>query len=158
MNVVGHIGGAAAGAQVCVVAKYYPHALFRHRFSCKALFLDSCNGNFIQAKFAQCTAVTLATQGVAVFNFDQLGNGVHAVPNHRRRFAACGRHQFVAHHQEAIIVAGNELLDDGHATAVFFCSVKGNPQVLFVHNIDSYAFALISVAGFDHNTFVGGLC
>ena len=51
MDVVGDIGGGAAGAEVGIVAEDHPRALARHRVGIEVLMGKRGEGDFIQVNF-----------------------------------------------------------------------------------------------------------
>ena len=85
--------------------------LARHRVGVKALRGQAGEGDVVEADLGQRGGVAVAAARVAVDLVDQLAHGVHAVADHLRRFAAGGGDQLVADHQQAVVVAGQELLD-----------------------------------------------
>ena len=72
-----------------------------------------------------------------------------AIAHDQRRLAPCGGHQFVAHHQQAVIVAGQKLFHQ-HG-AIPHSGGIGFVKLLSRGDVDRDPFALVAVLGFDHN-------
>ena len=67
----------------------------------------------------------------------------------RRLPSRCGN-QLVANHQQAVIVAGHEALDQ-HFLADFACGLVGDHQMIAGFDIDRDALALVAVLRLDHD-------
>ncbi len=112
MHVVGHVGGGAAGAQVGVVAQQHALRPWPGTDSgVRPCTSQPREGDVVEADLGQRGGVAFAAPRVCVDDVDQFAHGVHAVADHLRRVAPGGGHQLVAHHQQAEVVAGQELLD-----------------------------------------------
>ena len=111
MHPLGHVDGRAAGAQIGVAADQHRRAGRRNRIGREALIGQHGQGHRVELDLAQYRSVMFAAAGIGVHLLDQLHDGVNAVAEHVGRLAAGGRHHAVAYDQQAIIVAGGELLD-----------------------------------------------
>jgi hypothetical protein len=106
MDVVGDVGGGAAGRQVGVVAQDDALASCRDRIGGQAVFRQAGEGDVVKADFGQRGGVAFAAPRVAVDQLDQLANAAHAVADDHRRFAPGGGDELVADDQHAVILAG----------------------------------------------------
>ena len=111
MDALGDVDGRAAGAQVGVAADQHGHAGRRNRIGRQALIGQHGQGDGVELDLAQHGGMMLAAAGIGIGVLDQLGHGMHAVAEDLGRLAAGRSHHAVAHDQEAIVVAGGELLD-----------------------------------------------
>ncbi|MDT4844136.1 hypothetical protein FQZ97_780810 [compost metagenome] len=94
--------------------------------------------------------MALAAARVAVHFLDQRAHGVHAVAGHLRRVAARGRHQLLADHQQAEVMAGDVALDD-HVGADVRSDLVGRHHFLAGADAHRHALALVAVARLDHH-------
>ena len=145
MDLVGHVGGRAAGAQVGVVAQEDQRARGRHGIGVIALFLQRGQGDVVEADLGQRGGVAVAAQRVGVDLLDQLADGVAAVAGDLRRIAARGRDQVAAHHQQAEVMAGDVALDDDFR-ADFLGHFEGLDHAFARLDVDGHAAALAAVA------------
>ena len=119
VHIVRHIRGGAARAEVGVVAQHHALAFDRHGFWCHVLGRQAHHGNVVKPDFGQRGGMALAASGVLVDQIDQLPHGVKAITHHLRRLPAGCRHHGVAHHQQAVVAAGEEFFN--HDLAMFGC-------------------------------------
>ncbi|MCY1359470.1 hypothetical protein D9M69_460420 [compost metagenome] len=94
--------------------------------------------------------MALAAARVAVHFLDQRAHGVHAVAGHLRRVAARGRHQLLADHQQAEVMAGDVALDD-HVGADVRSDLVGRHHFLAGADAHRHALALVAVTRLDHH-------
>ena len=111
--------------------------------------MQAADGDVVKTDFGQRCGVTFTPAWVGIDQVDQLAHGVLAIAHHQRRLAPCGGHQFVAHHQQAVIVAGQKLFYQ-HG-AITLCSGIGIVKSLPSGDVDRDPFALVAVLGFDHD-------
>ena len=112
---VGHVGGRAAGAQVAVAADQHAHPGRRHRIGRVALLGQDGQGDRVELDEAQDGGVAVAAARVAVDLGDELADGRPAVADDLGRLAPGRGHQPVADDQQAVVGAGDELLDEDAA-------------------------------------------
>jgi hypothetical protein len=154
---VGHVGGGAAGRQVGVVAQHHALAARGHAVGREALRFEPADGDVVQPDLGERGGVALAAARVEVHGVHQLAHRGAAVADHLRRIAPRGGHQPVAHHQQAEVEAGQELLD--HHLAVHGRRVVGREQFLARVDVDRDALALVAVLRLHHDRqadLVGG--
>ena len=149
MHVIGHVGGGAAGGQVGVVAQDHAAALVGYRLGRQALQVQARDGDVVQADLRQRGRMAVAAARVLVDLVDQLAHRVHAVADHVGRIAAGRGHQLVADHQQAVIAAGQELLD--HHGADLVGRLVGHLQMLAGGDVHRHALALVAVQRLDHD-------
>ena len=106
------------------------------------------HGNGIQLDLAQHGGMVLAAAGIGVGQLDQLGHAVHAVAEDLGRLAAGGGYHPIAHDQQAIVVAGGELLDQ-HRLAFLPRRGIGGHDLLAGRKVGGHAAALVAVLRFD---------
>ncbi len=145
VDVIGHVGGAAAGRQVRVIAQDYARALGRHGLCRQALLGQRGERDVVKADLGQRGCVAFATARVAVHFLDQLAHGMRAIADHLRRVAARGGDEVLADHQQTEVVARNIALDDHIRT-----DVRGNfvscHHLLARADAHGHALALVAVA------------
>ena len=149
VHVIGHVGGAAPGGQVGVVAQNDAAAFFGHRLGREVLLHQARLGNVVKADLGQGRGVAGAAAGVGVHQVHQLAHGVLAIANHMRRVTAGGGHQSVAHHQEPEVAARQKLFDQHAANGG--SRGKGRVELLSAADVDRHAAALAAVLGLDHH-------
>ena len=150
MDVVGNVGGGAAGRQIGVVAQDDAFAARRDRVGLIALRGQAGQGDVVEADLGQRGGVAVAAARVEVDLVDQLAHGGDAVADHLRRIAAGGGDQFVAHHQQAEIVTGQVALDHD-VVAEFAGGDKSGRHLLLGGDVDGDALALVAVLRLDHH-------
>jgi hypothetical protein len=149
VHVVGDIGGAAAGAQVGVVAQHHAPALGRHRAGLQALHPQPVDGDLVQADACQRGGMAVAAARVRVDRSTSsltLSTPSPMTCGGSRRAAAT---ELPAHHQQPEITAGQVLLD--HHRADGRGRLEGRVQVLARDDIDGHALALVAVLRLDHH-------
>src|SRR5574343_1066985 len=158
MDVVGDVGGGAAGGQGGVVAQHDADAAAGHGIGVVTLFGQAGQGDLIETELGQRGGVAVRAARVAVDDVDQLANGVRAVTDDQRRVAAGGGDQLVADDQQTPVVAGQEAL--GHdVVAEFDGDAVGLADLFFAGQVDRNALALVAVLRFDDDRqadFLGG--
>ena len=115
--VVSHIGRAAAGRQVRVIAQHDATAFLRHRVRLQALVRQAGHRDVIETDLGQRGRMAIAATRIGVHHIDQLLDGALAVADDVRRVASRGRDQSVADHQQAVVAAGEKFLDQYRAFA-----------------------------------------
>ena len=148
MNVVGDVGGGAAGREIGVVAQDDALAACRDRICGQAVFRESGEGDVVKANPGQAGGVAFTAFRIAVDQFDELANAAHAVADDRRRFTPRGGDELVADDEDAVILAWQESFDE-HTVA--------DPERRCVSGFDAFArrqihgdaLALISVLRLD---------
>ena len=150
VDFVGHVGGAAAGREVGVVAQHDALAQHRHRFGGQVLLAQAVERNVVEPDLGQRRGMAIAALGVLVDDLDQFAHGVRSVADHQRRIAARGGHQLVTDHQEAVVDAGQEALDQDFLAVMARIAVAGHD--LFARlDVDGHALALVAVERLDHD-------
>ena len=158
MDVVGDVGGGAAGGQVGVVAQDDADATRWHCIGVIALLGEAGKGDFVEADLGQRGGMTVGAARVAVDDVHQLANGVRAVADDQRRVASGGGDQLVANDQQAPVVAGQEFLDHD-VVAELDGDAVGAADLFLGRQIDRNALALIAVLRLDDDRqadFLGG--
>ena len=151
MDVVGDVGGGAAGAQVGVVAQDHPHALARHRIGIKSLLGQRGQRDGVEPDLGQHGGVALAAPGVPVDLDHQLANGVLAITDHVRRVAAGRRDQPVADHQQPVIAAAANTARPSPAELTRARGVVGGHDPLAGLDVGRHSPALVAVARLHHH-------
>ncbi len=81
---------------------------------------------------------------------DQLLDGGPAIAGDADHFTARRRHQLAAHHQQAVLVAGDEAFDH-HVAAFGVSHMVGRLDVFLLAQVQRDATAMVAVRGFDHH-------
>ncbi len=89
-----------------------------------------------------------AAAGIGVDLLDQLGHAVDAVAEDLGGLAAGGSHYPIAHHQQAIVVSGGELLDQ-HRGAFLPRRFVGRDDLLAGREVGGHAATLVPVLRLD---------
>ena len=110
MDVVGHIGRRAAGAQIGVVAQDDALAHGGDRVHAVILYGETGQRDVVEPYPRQRGGMPLAAARVAVHLGDEFAHRVDAIADHVRRFAAGRGDQPVADHEQAVIMARDEAL------------------------------------------------
>ena len=139
LAVAQHLGRVAPGG--C-------HQLVAHHQHAKVVAGQARDGDVIQADLGQRRAMARAAARILVDDVHQLADAVLAVAQHLRRVAPRGRHQLVAHHQHAKVVAGQKALDH-HLVAEALRGGKGGLQLRARGDVHRHALALVAVLGLD---------
>ena len=150
MHVIGHIGGRSAGGQISVVTQIYALAFVRNRVCLKTLAAQATAGNIVKADFGERGGMSIAPARIGIDHVHQLRHGMHAVAHHFGRIAPRSGHQFVAHHQQAKIVA-RHIAFHQHGVAKFDGYRIGGAQLGFVQDVDGHALTLVAVQGLNHH-------
>ena len=143
----------AVDGHVAVALHQHPLVGRRHRRRAQTLALQvqHHHGVFFQVQDVQGVGLGGATSRVAVDLLgDQLLHAVYAVTHHPGRFAPGGRHHLAAHHQQAVLVAGNAALHQ-HLAAMPVGQFKRGAHIGFLGQVQGHAAAVVAVAGLDHH-------
>jgi hypothetical protein len=68
--------------------------------------VQAANGNVVKTDFGQGGGVPSTPTWIGVHQIHQLTYGVLAIAHHQRGLATCRSDQFVAHDEQAVIMAG----------------------------------------------------
>ena len=158
VHAVGDIGGGAAGGQIGVVAQGDALAFGGHGVGIKPLACQARQSNIVKSDFGQRGRMARAAARVFVDLFHHVTDGVLAITHHVGRFTISRRHQLVANHQQAKVVAGNVAFDQDVIAELGGCRVS-RCQLFTRRDVDRHALALVATLGFDHHRqtdFTGG--
>ena len=157
MDVICHIGGGAAGGQVGVVPQDNAGALGGHAVSVIALLFEAGQCHFVKANLGERRRMAFATTRVCIDNLHQLFDGVLAIAGDERGLAASGGDQFVTHHQQAVVAAG-QVAFHHHFGSVEVCILKSSAHVGFRGDVHRHAAPLVAIAWLDHHRTTNFLC
>ena len=149
VDVVGDVGGGAAGGEIGVVAQSHAAPLLRDRGGRQALELQPGPGDVVDADAGQRAGVAIATPRVGVDLLDQLLDGVLAVADDMGRVAPGRGDEPVADHEHAEVVSGQEFLD--HHRADLGGGAVGDLEVLACADVDGDTLALVAVLRLEHH-------
>jgi hypothetical protein len=150
MDDVGDVGGGAAGGQVGGGAQVDDLVLLRHGIRGVADALQHQLGLRVELQPRQHLLVADAAARILVHPFQQFGDGVAAVADHVPRRALGRGDQFAVDHQQAVVVAGLEGLDD-HRARVLARGDEGLADLVVAADVDGDAAAVVAVVGFGHH-------
>ena len=122
VHLVSHVPG-----HVAVALDQHFLAFFWHRVRCQAgaAQLQLHFGAFVWLDGAEWGLFFLAAARVGVdLGIDQFSHSGCAIAHDPSGFAAGGSHHLFAHHQQAVLVAGDKFLDDDTATALLLGHMK----------------------------------
>ena len=136
------------------IALHDHHAIFlHHAVSVQALTLQFQDrmGLSIQAYFVERKILLDATPGVAVdLSFDQLGNGGCPIARDGGQLAFGSRHDPIADHQQAMLLAFDVALDND-VRGFGLGHMKGRLHLFLGFEVQGDPASMIGVQGFDHD-------
>ena len=157
MHEIRHVTRGAAGAQVGGEAQVHDFIKRRHRRRGVAEFLEQPVRLRIQLDARQHLFVPDAATWIGVHDRHQFLNAVRAVTDHVTRLALADGDEFTVDHHHAMIVAGDERLDD-HAAGVFLCARERLADFGGRHQVDGDAAAVIAVVRLQHDGVADATC
>ena len=111
--------------------------------------MQSGDGDVVKTNFGERGGVARAAARIGIHQIDQLAHGVLAISHHQRGFSACRCNQLVAHHQQTVIVAGQEFFD--HHSAIAFGGGIGFVECTALGDVDGDPFALVAILRLHHH-------
>ena len=147
---VGHVDGRAAGREIGGGAQVHDLAHFGHGVLGVALLVEHALGLLVELEPGEHLLVAHAAPRVLVHDLDQLLDGALAVADDMARHALGGRDQLAIDHQEAVVEALQEALDqDG--PAVLAGRDERRLDLVLVHQPDGDTAAMVGVERLDHD-------
>ena len=150
VHLIGHIDRGAACRQVAGRAQEDDLTVGRHAALLVAILRQQTLGLVVDLDARQHLFVTDAAARVGVGDVDKLADGVLAVTDDMARDPFGDGDQLAVDHQHAMVVAGDETLDDD-ATTVLVGVAEGGGNVLVVHEVQRRAAAVVGVERLDHD-------
>ncbi len=147
---VGDVDRGAAGREVGGGAQVDDLALGRDGVLVVALLGQHALGLVVELEPGQHLLVADAAARVLVDDLDQLLDGALAVADDVAGHALGGGDQLAVDHQQAMVEALEEALDQ-HGAAVLAGGGEGRLDLLLVHQADADAAAVIGVERLDHD-------
>ena len=147
---VGDVDRRAAGRQVGGGAQVDDLALGRDGVLVVALLGQHALGLLVELEPGQHLLVADAAARVLVHDLDQLLDRALAVADDVAGHALGGGDQLAVDHQQAMVEAFEEALDQ-HGAAVLAGGGEGRLDLLLVHQADADAAAMIGVERLDHD-------
>gem|GEM_PF-7088930 len=150
VDLVGPVDGGATGRQVGGRSQIDGFARRRHGLGRAARPADELGDELVDPNLGHHLLVALAAAGVLVHRGHELGDGAGAVADDVRGHAFGDGDQPPVHHEDAVVVALEMLLDE-HAAAVLRRLVERPAHLLVRRQPDAHAAAVVAVERLDHH-------
>ena len=153
VDVVGAVDRGAAGAHVAGQLELDEAAFLRHVVQRQLLLGQDLERLRVDGDAGEDLLVADAAAGILVGDLDQLGDGVRAVADDVSRHPLGDGDDLIVDDQDAIVLAGDEGLDDDVAAAALAARAIGIglAHLRFVGEIDHHAAAMIAVERLQHD-------